>query len=111
MKKFLFSALTCVAFAGSGFASNEVVSEINYDVENVTEIDINSDEVLIPCTVQIDYVYQGKQYTYTAYADVANGAGCSDFLGMVQDKLRTQGYNINGYSAISGHYLSPSTGL
>ncbi len=31
MKKFLFSALACVAFAGSSFASNEVVSDFEAD--------------------------------------------------------------------------------
>src|SRR5690606_33897284 len=35
MRNFLFSALACVAFAGSGFASNEVVSEIA-EIETVT---------------------------------------------------------------------------
>ena len=35
MRKFLFSALACVAFAGSGFASNEVVSE-NAETKTVT---------------------------------------------------------------------------
>jgi len=35
MKKFLLSALAIVAFAGSGFASNEVVSEIT-EIETVT---------------------------------------------------------------------------
>lgn len=34
MKKFLFSALACVAFAGSGFASNEIVElKISTDSE------------------------------------------------------------------------------
>src|SRR5690606_15203281 len=35
MRNFLFSALACVAFASSGFASNEVVSEIA-EIETVT---------------------------------------------------------------------------
>ena len=34
MKKLMFSALACVAFAFSGFASNEVVNEDNFTNEN-----------------------------------------------------------------------------
>jgi|GEM_PF-4947416 len=63
MKKFLFSALACIAFAGSSFASNEIVnnfatyekevSEINLKSEITTTIDsveaINSDETR-PCS-------------------------------------------------------------
>ncbi|HLV46773.1 MAG TPA: hypothetical protein VKY32_07010 [Flavobacterium sp.] len=37
MRKFLFSALAIVAFAGSGFASNEVVSE-NAETKTVTTV-------------------------------------------------------------------------
>ena len=45
MKKLLFSALACVAFAFSGFASNEevevkeIVADLNLEIEKSTEIE------------------------------------------------------------------------
>lgn len=44
MRNFLFSALACVAFAGSGFASNEVVSDKqDLTLEKSVELDIADD--------------------------------------------------------------------
>lgn len=45
MKKLLFSALACVAFAGSSFASNEVVNE----VEANKGLTVNLDFDAAPC--------------------------------------------------------------
>ncbi|MBA5791573.1 hypothetical protein H1R17_10140 [Flavobacterium sp. xlx-214] len=42
MKKFIFSALACVAFAGSSFASNEIV---NCKQLNSVELQLNSEDI------------------------------------------------------------------
>lgn len=42
------SALACVAFAGSAFASNEVVVEKQSEIEKV-----NQDDECVPCTITI----------------------------------------------------------
>lgn len=59
MKKLLFSAMACIAFAGSAFASNEVVNE-NHHLENeISENDsvlaIESDEKR-PCSFKAAFV-------------------------------------------------------
>lgn len=116
MKNLLFSALACVAFAGSSFASNEIVSNLNKNGEltsdvKVTEIsknnlETNSKEDFIPCSVQIEYTYNGKTFVKSAYADVANGDGCADFSNTVKSDLISKGFRIDGSIAISGVYLT-----
>jgi len=58
MRKLVFSALACVAFAGSGFASNEVVkneitSDENFQIENSTEIINSVESDTKPCRFRI----------------------------------------------------------
>jgi len=53
MKKMLFSAIAMVAFAGSAFASNEVVVE-NESVRTTTKIEINEKKKFFAeCIVEI----------------------------------------------------------
>src|SRR5690554_6154939 len=55
MRNFLLSALACVAFAGSGFASNEVVSEIAEIKTVTTSVEETADSLLgrNPCEFNI----------------------------------------------------------
>ena len=60
MKKLMFSALACIAFAFSGFASNEVVNETsdakiseNIAIEKDSVIDNNSEASTGDCNVRI----------------------------------------------------------
>jgi len=59
MKKLFFSAMACIAFAGSAFASNEVVSENQLSVSEISENDsalrIESDEKR-PCSFKAAFV-------------------------------------------------------
>ena len=48
MKKLLFSAMACIAFAGSAFASNEVVSKQDFLL-----LEMNEFEPKKPCKVHI----------------------------------------------------------
>lgn len=75
MRNFLFSALAFVAFAGSGFASNEIV----YDEQNLkTEISVDLDivdDAKKPCS----YTIKGKDgfgrsfnTTWTVAGDVTS---------------------------------------
>lgn len=65
MKKLMFSALACVAFAFSGFASNEVVNEEKVSNENIvieTKTDVNE----IKITVDSNFRVTGNcNYTLT----------------------------------------------
>ena len=58
MKKMLFSALACVAFAGSAFASNEIVLE-NEIQDNKVEKNNQTDFYYDPCIVEI-WGYNGE---------------------------------------------------
>lgn len=104
MKKLLFSAMACIAFAGSAFASNEVVdSTINQDeyLRTIEKLNNSSDDQTIYCTVIIDYRINGRSYSYTAHSMVENGQGCSSFADLVANELAGQGYLITGCSAVS----------
>ena len=66
MKKLLFSALACVAFAGSGFASNEIVVDLpSVPEEKVDSTAINSKDKTENvtakghCTTETYGYYQG----------------------------------------------------
>ena len=48
MKKLLFSAMACIAFAGSAFASNEVVSKQDFLL-----LEMNEFEPKKPCKVHV----------------------------------------------------------
>lgn len=101
MKKFLFSALACVAFAGSGFASNEVVSEIA-EIETVTTSVENNEMNSINKTsnVFIDSIDNNSdpcQLTVRVYAKTKEGG------------LRL--IHIGGYSSSSEDCLSWATGI
>jgi len=60
MKKIVFSALACVAFVGSNFASNEIVSDFESDKTNVvpchaTVYIINHNgEIVVSKSIEID---------------------------------------------------------
>jgi hypothetical protein len=67
MKKLMFSALACVAFAFSGFASNEVVKEEkvldgNNSIETeITVSNTKEDKVEFAKTCYYDIYYKGEK--------------------------------------------------
>ena len=74
MKKVFFSALACVAFAGSAFASNEVV-ENNMEIEDsVTSTD--KVEFAKTCLVNI-YNSRGEFLDTVAVTNVPDNVSCS----------------------------------
>ena len=100
MKKFLFSALAFVAFAGSGFASNEVV----YDEQNLkTEISVDLDIVdnaKKPCSYTIKGTdAHGRPFhtRWTVQGDVTS-ADCDDAKNNRVALLERQGSTIESTS-------------
>ena len=71
MKKLMFGALACVAFAFSGFASNEVMKEEKVvKIDEVKSLDFEKEEFAVtPCNFTINIVDQNgniiktKKYT------------------------------------------------
>lgn len=58
MKKLLLSALACVAFVGSGFASNEVILEILKNKNDGIE------QATVPCRWRTVYYYSDGTVEY-----------------------------------------------
>lgn len=87
MKKFLFSALTCVAFATTGFASNEIVKnkitlEENSQIEK-NNFEITQKEEFAPC--QVEFWIYGADGTFIDYVhrltDTETMGDCYSFAG------------------------------
>lgn len=85
MRKLLFSALACVAFAGSSFASNEVVN-IN---KSSSEDDVTS---LGICRVWIDLYDQNGNYLGTEYywTATSSSAACDLWAQRKKDEVVAQ---------------------
>lgn len=100
MRKLLFSALACVAFVGSGFASNEVV----YDTKNLkTEISVDLDMVVAekkPCS----YTIKGKDafgrdfHTRWTLQGEVTSADCDNAKNNRVAQLEKQGATIESTS-------------
>ena len=107
MKKMFFSAIAMIAFAGSTFASNEVVKEVDVN-NNVTIECLDSENIIeedfVPCSVSVGYYINGRYVTDTFHSEVANGSGCADFLNDIVKGLKGQGFNITDRIAVSGVY-------
>lgn len=90
MKKFLFSTLACVAFAGSSFASNEVVEK---DVLTITEesnnILDNFEFAEYPCQFGISVVGPDGEFL-DAYIGRGREAGapCVSFIEKEINRMR-----------------------
>lgn len=93
MKKLLFSALASVAFAGSGFASNEIVESSiflnnEFSVETAEKSGLNFlGEEFAPCQVEF-WVFDSDggfvDYVHT-YIDVETAGECEIFgLGVLE---------------------------
>jgi|SRR5690606_5823181 len=102
MKKFLFSALACIAFAGSSFASNEIVkNEINLDeksqIENSAKITNLVESDTKPCRFRITGrdVY-GRSFN-SPYRTVDNvtSEGCDAAKNAKVLELKEQGATID----------------
>lgn len=113
MKKFLFSALACVAFAGSGFASNEVVSEIT-EIEMVTtSADGNSFHMNAsvftqqrsnetrPCSYTIVYTNKaGRKVTVTGNTSGnVSAVTCANVMSIEVKKLEDSGMRVHSFSS------------
>lgn len=112
MKKFLFSALACVAFAGSGFASNEVVPEIA-EIETVTTSVENNSAYLNtnisvedtpndgkPCSYTIVYTNNaGRKVTVTGTSNGnVSAVTCANIVSIEVNKLRESGLSVDSFS-------------
>jgi|SRR5690606_8837312 len=100
MKKLLFSAMACIAFAGSAFASNE--EALDSQVIN----NINEDSVIFfdNCNIKISYRNSkgelihagGTQGTVESYKD------CREILENNLAKFISWGYEIESYTLAYG---------
>ena len=87
MKKLLFSAMACIAFAGSAFASNEVVTE--NDVTIMAE-QLDSKK---PCLITATVTKNGQSMTKYAHGsgDVSL-ADCEGVMNAFIQDLKNEGY-------------------
>ena len=107
MKKLFFSAMACIAFAGSTFASNEVVKEVKLlEVETKNSPDKVEFEPF-NCKVTISYYEDGILKSQTYYSTVGSQRGCNSFgndkyAQLVKDgkdpQSSTSTYAKNGFS-------------
>lgn len=113
MRNFLFSALACVAFAGSGFASNEVVSEIA-EIETVTTSVENNSAYLNtnisveetsndrkPCSYTIVYSDRsGNRITVTGQSEGnVSAVVCSNIVSNEVKNLENLGARVHSFSS------------
>lgn len=76
------SALACVAFAGSAFASSEVVENSNSTITNSNNYDF--DKV---CVLRVKVKSNGVYYYYTVFVTIPDNKNCSDFTAKKDTKL------------------------
>lgn len=99
MRKLLLSALACVAFAGSAFASNEVIDENTY-LNQESDTDESKDDSGIQykytCNVSIYYTdFWGREqvYTETKYfyfvSSMEGWSMCNNHANAVAQRFRT----------------------
>lgn len=100
MKKFLFSALACVAFAGSGFAANEVIKfpkSLDYCIdESVSRVG--------DCTFSFKVIDNNTgEVTETGWMKSKNPVtrgDCSSFVSGAIKQLESQGYTVSEFSMV-----------
>jgi|SRR5690606_7162801 len=86
MKKLFFSAVACIAFAGSAFASNEVVNE--------NEVNSSIEEFNTNCSLTVTYYSNGKLRIHT-HEYVANSkTDCNKQILAELDAYAKKGINI-----------------
>lgn len=94
MKKLVFSALACVAFAGSSFASNEIVDKYdNYCSETSNDkIEFNK-----PCKIEVR-AKDGEGNSVTKYASGSGNislSDCDNVRSRFEEDLRADGYTFD----------------
>ncbi len=105
MKKLLFSALACVAFAGSSFAANEIVVENQHEIEvkegfliknNYTFESVNSTN---NCFVRVDVYDSRGRFVRSHYfsTTTTSEADCADYATSCR-MLVNMVYNDGGLS-------------
>jgi len=99
MKKMMFSALACVAFAFSGFASNEVVETnkitSDLDVEIVEQPVADPIVGVYTCTVNVEFpdgkggsiTLTHEQKYYLVKESVGN-SNCASFVNSVSERYK-----------------------
>ena len=100
MKKFLFSALACVAFAGSGFASNEVVLDTKFITNEYLEA-LNAK--VGDCSFSFKVVDNAGNVVETGWMRSTNPVtrgDCSSFVSGAIQKLESEGYTVSEYSMV-----------
>jgi len=98
MKKLFFSAMACIAFAGSAFASNEVVTEDKlstlqyFDLVDIIEFESS-------CTVTFTYIDENNQPGIISFTRKGlSSEGCTQFQIDQENVLKKKGYTrIKGY--------------
>lgn len=103
MKKLFFSAMACIAFAGSAFASNEVVTEDKlstlqyFDLVDIIEFESS-------CTVTFTYIdAEGEPGIISFTRKGLSSEGCTQFQIDQENVLKKRGYTrING----NKHYVN-----
>lgn len=91
MKKLVFSALACVAFAGSSFASNEVIEE-----------SFTSNYADISCHMQVNIIEDGVLTEVLYFNGPLNlsRTACFSWATMIMDRLTEQGLEIDSFELI-----------
>lgn len=100
MKKLFFSAMACIAFAGSAFASNEVF------LDNKVINNINEDSVIFfdNCNVKISYRNSKGQLIHSGgtQGTVGSYKDCREILDDNLAKFISWGYKIESYTLAYG---------
>lgn len=95
MRKFVLSAIACVAFAGSSFASNEVVYE-KQDLSLEKSDKLTIQESQRPCTV---YVWvtapDGERQWKTGEGGSLSWDDCGEYKDGFLNGLREQGFEFS----------------
>lgn len=105
MRKFMFSALACVAFAGSAFASNEVNcvdDDTNYLIDF---LDLKKDSKYFnkPCKIEVRAIDR-EGNSVTKYAGGLGNVSLSDCDGIrsrFEEDLRADGYTFDSETDVT----------
>ena len=100
MRKFLFSALAVVAFAGSGFASNEVVSDTKVITNEYLEtLNARTGDCSFSFKI-VDNVGNVVETGWMRSANPVTRKDCSSFVSGAIQKLESEGYTVSEYSMV-----------
>lgn len=102
MKKFLFSALACVAFAGSSFASNEVINDTKYVSTTVEKADDKPDfNKSCKIAVKVKDRFGNGSTQYAGGSGNISLADCDNVRSRFEEDLRAKGYTFNSETDVT----------